>query len=347
MKQLPGINYLKGFSIASIVVYHIFQQMELAAPWNTLIRFGGTGVHLFVLISGFGLFSSELRRPQKFPDFLKKRGLNIYLPYIVIVVLSALVGLATGIFKVTWTKFFSHLLLFKMFNEGLIGSLGYPLWFMSMIFQFYIAFHLLVWIYRKLKDHQFFLLCLSVSLAYGISLIALGKETQRIWNSFFLQYLWEFSLGMILAKAYHQKRFSRIAIPTKPLVLVWGLSTVLFLGLSYSASAWVLIFNDYLALVSFSSTALLMRAFLGESYRGAMMWVSRFSFEVYLLHTLMILISLQLFENQLIGLGFGLFTTLLLSPIYQRIHSTIANFILSLSNNENAVTTSNKSYASS
>ena len=30
----------------------------------------------------------------------------------------------------------------------------------------------------------------------------LGKSDVRVWNSFFLQYLWEFVLGMYLAKCY-------------------------------------------------------------------------------------------------------------------------------------------------
>lgn len=335
MKSLPGINYLKGFSIASIVVYHIFQHLALPAPWNSLIRFGGTGVHLFILISGFGLFSSELRNPQKFSVFLKKRGLNIYLPYMVIVILSTLVGMATGIFKVTWTKFFSHLLLFKMFDEGLIGSLGYPLWFISMIFQFYIAFHLLVWIYRKLKDQHFFILCTCISLIYGVCMVVLEKESLRSWNSFFLQYLWEFALGMILARAYHKQRFKRISIPLKPLCIVWAMSTAVFLGISYSANAWILIFNDYIALLSYTSTALLLKSLLGESYRRCMMWVSHFSFEVYLLHTLMILLALQIFENQVLGLSLGLLTTLFLSPLYKKLHGEIANIILRLSDDTN------------
>lgn len=49
---------------------------------------------------------------------------------------------------------------------------------------------------------------LLVSLIWATIITYLGINDERIWNSFFLQYLWEFVLGMWLAKIYfeHQRK---------------------------------------------------------------------------------------------------------------------------------------------
>ena len=41
-----------------------------------------------------------------------------------------------------------------------------------------------------------------ISLLWGMLTVLLKTNDMRIWNSFFLQYLWEFILGMKLAEIY-------------------------------------------------------------------------------------------------------------------------------------------------
>ena len=52
MKHYEIIDFLKGYSIFTIVVFHYLQFLGLPHPLSELINFGGTGVHLFVLLSG-------------------------------------------------------------------------------------------------------------------------------------------------------------------------------------------------------------------------------------------------------------------------------------------------------
>ena len=53
---------------------------------------GGTGVHVFFFCSGFGLYLSYLRKPIGFVDFMQKRMLKIYVPYIIVIFISAFVN---------------------------------------------------------------------------------------------------------------------------------------------------------------------------------------------------------------------------------------------------------------
>ena len=82
MKKYELIDFLKGFAIFTIVIYHALQRIDLNPMMQDAIKLGGTGVHLFLLISGLGLYLSHKRKALNFPAFLKKRFSKIYLPYL-------------------------------------------------------------------------------------------------------------------------------------------------------------------------------------------------------------------------------------------------------------------------
>jgi len=127
-KKIEVIDFLKGYSMLSIVIYHIGQQLILPGVLGHMIDFGGTGVHTFIFVSGFGLYLSHLRRPLSFVAFLKKRFSKIYVPYVVTVIVSALIALVVPIYPVSAFAFFGHVFLYKMFFADITGSYGYQLW---------------------------------------------------------------------------------------------------------------------------------------------------------------------------------------------------------------------------
>ena len=67
------IDYLKGFSILTIVVMHLIQayMTKLSSIISILATVGGTGVHVFIFCSGFGLYLSHAKRPKTYVEFLK------------------------------------------------------------------------------------------------------------------------------------------------------------------------------------------------------------------------------------------------------------------------------------
>ena len=74
-----------------------------------------------------------------------------------------------------------------------------PFWFLSTLSQFYFLFVPLCYVKKKLGSNLFFVCSLILSLVWWVITAVLGINEIRIWGSFFLQYLWEFSLGMVLA----------------------------------------------------------------------------------------------------------------------------------------------------
>lgn len=91
LQRLEVIDFLRGFSIFTIVLMHLLQSYPIPPFLMAASSFGGAGVHVFILCSGFGLYLSYLNKPLTYSQFLKRRFLKVYLPYIIIILVSALI----------------------------------------------------------------------------------------------------------------------------------------------------------------------------------------------------------------------------------------------------------------
>ena len=194
-KRLDIIDFARGFAIFTIVAMHLAFNLSPSGLAAKALSFGGAGVHIFFLCSGFGLYLSHLGNPLDYLSFLRRRFLKVYLPYLLAVVLwTFFLLLHSHAFSLRVVS--SHLLLYKMFNADLDISLCYHYWFISTIVQFYLCWPLIV----KLMKWKYGLAgAVVISLSWAALVGLLGLEESRPWGSFFLQYLWEFCLGMHLA----------------------------------------------------------------------------------------------------------------------------------------------------
>lgn len=141
-KRLPVIDFLRGYSIFTIVLMHLVQSYTLPSWMMKVASFGGAGVHVFILCSGFGLYLSYLNKPLSYRDFLWKRFGRIYWPMAIVCIVTALWMLYQG--KEVLIPLLGNLLLFKMFVPSLESSMGYQMWFISTIIQFYLVWPLFV-----------------------------------------------------------------------------------------------------------------------------------------------------------------------------------------------------------
>lgn len=201
-KKIEAVDFIRALATSCIVAYHIVTiYMDYLTPTVQKLGFVlATGTNAFFVLSGFGLYLSFKRRPLSAPAFWAKRLTKIYFPYIIIVIISYFynnIYLAYDISRET--ALLSHIFLFKMFVPELENSFGGLFWFISTIFQFYLVFPLLVKLYDRLKAKKFLLLTLVLNLAWAVMTVVTGLEALRIWNSFFLQFLFQFSLGIVAA----------------------------------------------------------------------------------------------------------------------------------------------------
>lgn len=143
-KHLEIVDFLKGYAIFTIVLFHLMLG-QVIGLLGAAIYFGGEGVHVFVLCSGFGLYLSHMRKNLSYGAFMKKRLLRVHLPFVMVVISSCLLPWV----KFDLKAFLSNIFFYKMFSEEGNCAYGGQMWFVSMIVQMYLLFPLLA---RLLDD---------------------------------------------------------------------------------------------------------------------------------------------------------------------------------------------------
>lgn len=280
MRKLDVVNFLCGYSISTIVIMHLVGMLGISGIWEKAAAFGGAGVHVFILCSGFGLYLSYLRKPLGYIAFLKKRFTRIYMPMAVLCVATAVWMACMG--REWFIPLWGNLLLFKMFVPELESSMGGQMWFVSTIIQFYLAWPLIVKLFNTRGGVK---LALIISLLWSTTVGLLGYAEERVWNSFFLQYLWEFCLGMKMAEIYHDNP-KALEVPRWKYLLTLCVAGVGLTGImGFAGWPWKL-YNDIPSLMGYMSLALIIYKVGIKPLNRLLEWTNRFSYEWYLVHML-------------------------------------------------------------
>ena len=183
----------------------LVQRIDLPATVQQAAALGGTGVHLFFALSGFGL---GLLPAQTAGAFYRRRVLKIWFPYALALSLSLLAALLFDLFPDRWAAGAAGLSLCSIFQEKYIQAFGGHFWFVGAIMALYAVFPLLKRVQQRLRNEYLFAAgAFVLSVGWWVVVYVLDKSGQRSWNSFFLQFLWEFALGMALAEVYRRGRW--------------------------------------------------------------------------------------------------------------------------------------------
>lgn len=303
---------------------HLIQSYSIPQIIRTASSFGGAGVHVFILCSGFGLYLSHLNKPLSYSNFLKRRFIKVYVPYILIILLSA----SIPFYYSSGNKLLelsSHIFLFKMFVESLEGSLGYQMWFISTIIQFYLLWPLIIHLFPKENKWKGVFSSLIISLLWSTFTTIIGINDQRIWNSFFLQYLWEFVLGMKLAELYY-KHPENIKIPSLKLLIFTACIGIILTGITGIKGGWFKVFNDIPSLMGYLSLLLITYKIFPRMWRRFIFFTNKISYEWYLVHVLIFTCCFQILPlnniwiSAIISLISSYLTAYLYSIILKVIH---------------------------
>lgn len=278
--RLEIINFLKGFSIFTIVLMHLVQSYPVSNLLMKASSLGGAGVHVFILCSGFGLYLSYLNKPLSYPLFLKRRFLKVYLPYIIIITISALLPFYNSS-PDKWMEFLSHIFLFKMFVEEWECSYGVQFWFVSTIIQFYLLWPLILRIFKWGGVS----LTLFISLTWSTCIALTGLSNDRIWNSFFLQYLWEFVLGMQLA-VYYKNNPEHFFIPSLKILIPISFVGLILTGVTGIQGGIWKAYNDIPSLIGYMGIALILYKSGIPFLNKLLLYTNKVSYEWYLVHIL-------------------------------------------------------------
>lgn len=313
-KHYEIIDFLKGFSILMIVLMHLIQTYMTYMPRiiKLCTAIGGTGVHIFIFCSGFGLCLSQLRREKTFVRFLQVKFINVYFPYICIVIISSAIPF---MYKNSdrICALLSHIFLYKMFIPSYVSSFGGQLWFISVIIQLYLLFIPLVLFKKRVSHKFFFMICLVLSVAWWIIIVLMGKDDVRTYNSFCLQYLWEFALGICVAEYLYSGKDISLNRTTLFVFAIVGIGLEGIMGIQ---GGMLTVLNDIPAFCGYSSFTLFLYSVVCENLsvldsgrfnllfslkralRNIILALHSISYEWYLVHILVFEIVFQLVQSR-------------------------------------------------
>jgi peptidoglycan/LPS O-acetylase OafA/YrhL len=308
------LDFLRGIALCCVIVENWLLFVPRASPILVLSKgvdivqvVAGTMVHLFFILSGYGLTLSYYKSGSfAWPEWTKKRFVRVVFPYLVIVVLTFLLvtmlhGLSPYLFTMSysWMTLLVYLTFLRNFYST--GSGFNPtLWFMPVIIGLYALFPLLLMVIRKKGPRA--LLVISAVLTY-VSItfsLFLGYPVTHD-TALPLFFIIEFALGMVLAWAVTHNEGS-----IKDLVTL----KVFSLGMFFYVLSWVVtklwvlgdMYNDFLTATGVLLITLYLCDLLiqisGVHVVSALRRLNKQSYVMYLLHgTLILFVAKPLLER--------------------------------------------------
>jgi peptidoglycan/LPS O-acetylase OafA/YrhL len=334
--RLDFIEGMRAVAALVVVVNHTYAQSwcefygQHPAPAFSFLSYslaiGHLAVSVFIVISGFCLTIPVARGDGTLPggtgEFFKKRARRILPPYYAALALSLLliatvIGEPTGTLwdvaiQIRPTDLISHLLLFQHFFGT--GRINYAFWSISLEWQLYFLFPLLVLLFRRWSAIGTVLA--AMALGYFLVLVVGGRAARGN-----LHYLGLFTLGMLVSYvAFAREGWLARLRDALPWELIAGAILALATGLMawwgwrVSIEHWPL-----LDLIVGTGTAALLlaatRAPRGMITRAfswnPLVWVGKSSYSLYLIHAP--LLQLLWLALRPFGLGSGIIFILLMT----------------------------------
>jgi peptidoglycan/LPS O-acetylase OafA/YrhL len=305
--------------------------------FNFIFGLGYQAVHLFFILSGFGLTLSALLVEKKTDrirwfGFIKKRFIRLYPSYWLILAIYLLLN---------FFQYSSFLGLLKTYVKGAIFLDVIPAtWYIPILLQLYLLFPFLFYFLKKLSIKNFLLLSLLVktvssAIIITTSLLAFDKILGFGYGGLApggsaLTRLFEFCFGMAIAKHWftHERSVDAFTVFQKPKAIILGIFLEclgIFLSLKYTAIRFIdhdipvgLFISDAFIGIGIFIISLnlvfLVDGLLKSKSKAWLDLISNGTYEAYLVHSIVL----------------SYFLTLLIKPSLQFLSSTASYLIVCL-----------------
>lgn len=265
----PAIDGLRALAVSLVVTYHV------GIPF---VGGGYIGVDVFFVISGFLIINqivgSMAQGKFSFAEFWARRAIRILPPYLLVIAVSAAIGMYVLVLPGEFSNFGKEVLYSSLMvvNHYYLGLQGYfdtsvdtkpllHLWSLSVEEQFYVVAPLaiaLLWLIRRSFGASAF--AVAVAAIFVMSLVACIYLTGGAEDTNYAFYLmplraWEFMLGGMIAVAI--PRFASTKGSTRDAVGFTGLALVVAAGVLFSHDV---LFPSWNALVPVVGSALVILA---------------------------------------------------------------------------------------
>lgn len=190
--SLDTTQEIKGFAILAVVLSHIgyflVNDHDFLYPWSTI---AGVGVDLFLILSGYGLVMSSLKKDLSIGQFYKQRLIRLFVPmWLCLMIFFSLKYLVLGA-SYSWGYMLQAFLgIFR--TADLYQDINSPLWYFTFIVFFYLLFPL---VFSKKR------VWLSAIVLYLIPWLLLKTDLYGLSGNLFMYriHLAAFPLGVLLA----------------------------------------------------------------------------------------------------------------------------------------------------
>jgi len=189
---------------------------------NIFFLLGYQGVHIFFILSGFGLAYSRILKPdESWSTFMIKKFFRLYPTYWILLVVSLIIP---------WLRsdlFYGYFGWWSFWRSWIILDKAIPFsWFMFPLIQFYWCFFVIFKFLQRFTIKQFILTSFFIKVTYTFLVLMLGFNLfMPIIGDFgypgylAISRLFEFCLGMVMAKVYASNPNLLINYLTKPVTI--------------------------------------------------------------------------------------------------------------------------------
>jgi exopolysaccharide production protein ExoZ len=259
-QRILSIQYLRACAALMVVFHHARDQFtDFPAPFRTSA--GQAGVDLFFVISGFVMVfvtSTRERSPRQFLASRATRIVPIYWFYTL--VCFALICIAPQLFRANEASA-RHLILSLLFVPHAIAATGSVLsplvklgWTLNYEVFFYLVFTATMFVATPKRVLITTCILAGLIAARPISLI-LGMHIGDVANWYTDQIIGEFVLGMLIARAYFDRKLDWLGtIPAGILIVI--ASGAMVLGAPYVDTARLAVFGVPAAMIVVGSLAI-------------------------------------------------------------------------------------------
>ncbi len=349
-KRLVEFDILRAIAIFWVILIHIIGNSfhfwkEDSVTWTVFIsmdQFFRVSVPLFVFISGYSLYS-KYKENIKYWAFYQKRAARVlpwYIVWSLIIYIYIHITAPRGYVDYpTWKLIF-------------LGKVDYHLYFVSMIFQLYLLFPGLLWLYKKFRSNFVFLLFIFETILYLIFSLDGQKIINLPWRFyeqqqylFFGTWIFYFVFGFFLADkapggtklnmikhGFYTKRVWFFLITLA--ILAYSIYNSLQL-ISSTADTNIATRSTRIPVLLYSTsfiiTTLVYSDILLKIKKNALwmlLYFSKISFLVYLIHALMIrILGNFILPNSVLNLIIFTVLVLSLSVFFAQVSLSVAGLI--------------------
>lgn len=192
-QKLQELYLMTSFLCFFVILIHTSSEPVgnlLLGSWQQKVFFLGNKalsfvVPAFIFLSGLKLTYAYKEKPFIFHTFFRKRFLKIWIPYFVWYIIYYIFLRKLGYMEPK--TFQQHIFLF------LLGDLVSPFYFITIIFQFYVLFGVIIFLFKK-YNHKIILITIAFIEIFYLNYTFFPYE-----DRFFMTYLIYFILGCYFA----------------------------------------------------------------------------------------------------------------------------------------------------